>query len=185
MVAKAYSRYIDASRYCALGRAYHAAATRALIDADKLLISDATQRPRAAPAKIGTYRLLAVQAPLILVILSPKTTYWPEAQPFALNPEDQMRKVLASLGAIALAGCAVPPPSSPQPTPLLSSVPSTIDTVGSVSITDFTWRLDGTLARGTFTLTNKGPQPVDRVLIVCDVYGVRAKSAVGWLAANI
>jgi hypothetical protein len=38
---------------------------------------------------------------------------------------------------------------------------------------------------GTFTLTNNGQQPVDRMLIVCDVYGVRGKAVVGWLAANI
>ena len=101
-----------------------------------------------------------------------------------------MRKALASVGIVVLAGCEAPPlQPTPQPTPLLSSVPaSTVvnsEHSPTVSIAGFTWRYDGTFARGTFTLTNNGPQPVDRVLIVCDVYGVATKTVVGWLAANI
>ena len=102
-----------------------------------------------------------------------------------------MCKVLALLGVIASAGCAAPPPPQPtlQPIPLHSGMPPTtvVDTDHSqaVSIDGFTWRYDDTFAHGTLTLTNNGSQPVDRMLIVCDVYGVGVKTAVGRLVANI
>ena len=102
-----------------------------------------------------------------------------------------MRKVLAFLGVIASAGCAEPPPppQSTLPMPLLSGVPVTtvVETDHSqmVSIAGFAWRYDDAFARGTFTLTNNGSQPVDRMLIVCDVYGVGVKTVVGRLVANI
>jgi hypothetical protein len=102
-----------------------------------------------------------------------------------------MRKLLASLGVIALAGCEVPPPPqpAPRPTPPHGSVSAitVVDTQNSpvVTIAGFTWRYDSALARGTFTLTNNGPKPVDRMLIVCDVYDAPAKTVVGRLVANI
>jgi hypothetical protein len=98
-----------------------------------------------------------------------------------------MRMVLASLGVIALTGCEAPP--LPRPTPLLRSVPviAGVETGHSpvVSIADFTWRHEGTFVLGTFTLTNNGRHPVDRVFISCDVHGARVRSVVGWLAVNI
>jgi hypothetical protein len=95
-----------------------------------------------------------------------------------------MHKILSFLGVMALAGCAAPPPQT-APTPLHGDAAVTTEHSQALSIAGFSWRSDGPVARGTFTLTNNGSQPIDRALIVCDVYGARPKAVVGWLAANI
>ena len=93
-------------------------------------------------------------------------------------------KVIGAVAvAAALCGCSTRPAvlvsaASPPPGQRAESV---VDREHSQAVTldRYAWRLDGTIARGDFTVTNNGPVPLQHILLRCEVYGARTGFRIG------
>ena len=87
--------------------------------------------------------------------------------------------ILMAALATSLAACGSPRPRMTFPQSaedLPGQLPKTVrsaDRSADVTLDAWTWRYDGTMARGTFTISNHGVDPVGFMTLRCAIHSVR------------